>query len=1114
MDLPIEPDSDSSGDEATIERSTILPTELEPKDLYLLRPFPSLIGSATFYETDHLGLRLQESSESDGASDAYESERESSGTETEVKQKQKQKGRAEGTGGLAEDSGDSSGDLFSEGESTKEKRKEKGAETPPLEEGGLFNTKPGKFNILNRNKSGDEGNLFDSSSEDEDLFSEGPKKKKEPKQPKLEPAEEPVSASATGTDTEEPKKEKKKKKKKKKPAGAIAVFGMLDSEDSDGDDESERERRSEKFGESVSSTVSATSKDTLFDSDSDGDLFSTHKPTKPKDKTTAAPKQQKQESTPVENDVESHKEKSRFGGDNLNFDDSDSDMDLFENTKAETSSAVKKPIGAVKIFAGLDEADLLGRGSTPPSKKKTPPIPVAKSEKENVSKQPSQAKGMSLYENSSSEDDLFSSMSQARETSKIVKKEEPSKPSSTSVKVPDRSEKDQALGSPPPVTRSQLIANGLKFLDGSDEDSGDDLFSKPMAVKSAVSSAKESQPARATDSPKPVAAVETDELFSGVASGDTQVREDQNHKTESNAIPETKPKETKSKDLFALGSDSDEDLFSLGTNKTVKAPEKKIPEQSLKPPDPVQSKETGHGGLFSEKDELFSAIQSTSDPSLPPTTSRPPKSPPAADLFSEEPDEDDLFSSPASLDLFSGTKPSTPSTAPKPKPAKATLPTLFAPIDTGADEGSIFEQPAIPTGERAPPSTDLPSQRDDPLLPSLTKPPAGNPETLLPTQQNSHERDNAVDTIMAPKDKTENAEGAERSAEPKVSVGKSKDFLKDLNKMMGKGFVPGGPMPKKKETSGFEDEGELFSNTTPKGAEKWPMGAERGASRMVGYEAPEEPSKLVGFTRNRPRGPTKRPPTRGARKKTIQPQSEEFGDFFTEPNESPNLDTGILFNGAIEDNLFAASTVSSHRVKFPASTKSDIETDIFTSGNPNKLRDSTENNVEEELFPANSQVPIKYHSSTVKPEADTKVPPDPSQKTEEVPRTLTPPPLELPEDLFASVALPKATKSSKSGTKQKTVPDPIVTQPQAEPDLTDINFEENSVIKEKPKKSHKVVKRTDEELFGGDDLFGEIPESKPKSKSDKTKKKKGNDTTKKPKKIKEFDPSSIDDIFD
>ena len=164
---------------------------------------------------------------------------------------------------------------------------------------------------------------------------------------------------------------------------------------------------------------------------------------------------------------------------------------------------------------------------------------------------------------------------------------------------------------------------------------------------------------------------------------------------------------------------------------------------------------------------------------------------------------------------------------------------------------------------------------------------------------------------------------------------------------MGKGFVPGEPMLKKKSTTAFEDEGDLFSNTAPMGAERGPMGAERGpmgaergASRIDGYGATEEPSKLVGVTRSRPRGPAKRPQSRDARKKTIQPTPEDFGGFFTEPNDTPNLEPVRLFNGALEGDLFGTSSGISHQLKFPASTKPVIETDIF-SGNPNKSKLNT-----------------------------------------------------------------------------------------------------------------------------------------------------------------------------
>ena len=1122
MELSVDPDSDSSGEENSIERSAILPTELEPKDLYILRPFPTLIGSATFYETDHLGLRLEESSSSDYGSDASESEGESSGTETEVRMREKPV-RA----GLAEDIEGSSGDLFSENEAHVAKsnkvREESGS--PAVEEGtGLLNSKAkrGEFSRTNHNNSSDEGNLFGSSS-DEDLFSEESKKaKKQIKQTEKQVSEETAETIPTATSSKD--KGKKKKIKKKMPAGAIPVFGILDSDDSD--DESEDDNRTSDFSQSSRSAAPATAVAAktgnlgLFggDSDSEGDLFS---PEKPKEKSKADITKPIKENKQTSETSSSKPAQTLFGGGESNF-DSGSDEDLFEasttskNTvKSEERAVAKKPIGGVQLFSGIDQAAILGnRASRAYNREETtsPVIPVGSAAKSNATGTQGKDKPVSLYDNSSSDDDLFTSMSKATEPSKN-RVEQTDKPpqggKSTPIQV-------NATEKPPSSKQPDLFIS-------CGEDSGDDLFSKPASAKSTAPAVKTDPPlTEAKPSPETVKNTPSEVKPDSSKPPFVAEKEPVNAKVSTLIGNENKPPGG----LFQVDSDSDDDLFSIISNKSIKAETKTAPSVP-EPTVPPSTRGVGANDLFSENDELFSAIQSP-ESSLVPTFVNPnpsDKPRPAPALYSATEKEDGgLFDAPASLNLFVTSAPYSNGAQPpkaKPKPAS-----LFSPIvtSTGA-EGGLFDQLSpLPTK-----SIDtLPQQNS--LLPSLTVSRPKYPGRRPPSQKIRQERaENAsIETLLAPSQGEgsfgETGGETETHKTHKVLSGaqsgaeKNKDFLKELNKAMGKGMAPGESVFRKKSAQiapvSFEQEGDLFSNTGPKEGSR---GAERGPDRMDGFSAPEEPSRLVGVSKSRPKPPGKRLPNRTARATNFPAPTEDFGGFYTEPLDVPifnaNKPQPQLFNGDLEDDLFGipSSTYVASKSKFPANILAE-EDDTFQVGDLHKPSKQRENDIEDVSFPNTREPPrmskLEDPIIPVLPVANLK-------------QNAGAPPQDIPEDLFASIALPKATKSSKTATKERknvSTPvndreDPLNSKP-TDPLAIDGSKEEvndadaNAVRVDKTKK-HRVVKQSDNDLFGGDQLFDAIP------KGERTRKKKTTDANKKPKKPKkETDPATVDDLFD
>ena len=1113
----MESDSDSSGEDHSVERSTIFPTELEPRDLYLLRPLPTLIGSATFYETEHLGLRLADSSDSEYGSEVSESEGESSGgTETEVRMRKKPADRTT-AGGLAEDSGGSSGDLFSEDDTTAVTgnvvRRENG--TSLIEE-PISKKMKGKF--TNGNSS--DGGLFGSSSDGEDLFSEEPKKEKKvverTERQTSEETIEPVSSPAPAS---------KKKKTKKRPPGAVPVFGILDS-DSDGDEDSNELTRSDNRAPSSRSAVSATSSKVkvdhgLFggDSDSEGDLFS---PEVPKEKKKEVPKQNDTQTKEPTNNV-----RTLFGGGERNFSVSDSDEDLFEasttSKKTEERTVVKKPIGGVQLFAGISQAALLGNKVNQDSDREQTNSPITISKKKETKQST-----ISLYDDSSPDDDLFSSSSKLSDKPNNVKTEQ---------KIKTETE----VNRPTPVTVKSGLSNGLDMFDSSGDDSGDDLFSSSVSSKITVSEVK--QPAVVkVDSPLSV--------NKSVAEPVNNYTEDkQDHNTHNSLgrepvnTPDLKSKTSKPPGgLFPqLDSDSDEDdLFSIlntkrNTNKqpppvsesTIPVSTSKTPVSTptdivfeSKPPvsEPTLPVSNKGGDLFSENDDLFSTIPATPDTSLAPTTAHPPpsnKQKTAPSLFSGidlgDQDDEGLFDSPASLDLFVAPSPATTLTAPaaKPKPTKAktTLPTLFGPIDIDTDEGGLFDQTS-PVKKPLPPAKqdtqELPPQPPT-MLPSLTSSRPKNPGRRPPSQKTRQERaeKSGYEDLLAPPTAPEPVEqvvqSVQRPTKKLSGPAGNIDFLKELNKAVGKGHAPGGSPTKRKPVQKtevlFEDEGDLFSKPAP--PKEGVRGAEVGASPLDGFYTEEEPSKLLGVARGRPRAPGKRLPTRSSRTQNISTPSDDFGSFFTDPSETPTpAQTGdSLFNGDLGDGLFTLpeSRTGGDRENIPTNALGDDH--LFSDINNTSKQVSSSR--EDDLF------------ARAKPE-------DNSAVLGASKKHVTNPPDDA-EDLFVSVALPKPTKTSKPVNKERHTASPVVPQVQ-DPAITqtlDNNREGAEALPASVDKSkkYKVVKRTDNELFGGeDDLFGPLSESK--TRSDKSRKKKATDASKKPKKPKKEIDSATMDLFD
>ncbi|KAI6652111.1 WASH complex subunit FAM21C isoform X1 [Oopsacas minuta] len=1074
--ISVEPDSDSSGEEGVVERSTILPTELEPKDLYLLRPLPALIGSATFYETDHLGLRLEESSDS---SDVTDSDGDSTGsTETEVKMRKK----PDGTPGVAEYSGESSGDLFSEDETTTAISNAVKEDSASPDESST-KKKEGKFSKPRRNDSSD-GDLFGSSSEG-DLFSEEPKKEKKKVKTDRQISEETIESEPTPTSAT-----KKKKIKRKPSPGEDTVFNILDSGSDDGDGES----KTEDLTQSSRTLVSTSSKKTvdfgLFSgSDSDGDLFS---PDTPKDKSKKEKTQRKQENKEPQTSEASSNVKTLFGVGESNFDPSDSDEDLFiastfsKNTiKSEERTGTKKPVGGVQLFSGIDQAAILGNRAS--SREDTnSPITVVKNKDSKKTVKP---KGFDLYDNSSPEEDLFSSMSRATEP--ITNKTE---------KITDKQtdkQKDKQADILKTVVKS-TISNGLDMLNSSGEDS-DDLFSTSTKPKSIVSTAIKPDSPLPKHTPEPIQQQDNNTAIEKIidkTAVDIKVQ-----------VKDTKPIGGLFQPL-GTDSDSDDDLFNILENKQ--------PETT--PAVPVSTIGTD---LLSENDELFSPIQPTPEPSIAPSTNAPtPSDKPRAvpSLFSaietDEKEDGGLFDTPASLNLFidASSPNSIGSPAPvaklKPSKVKSTAPTLFSPIDTHTGDGGLFDPTSpIHTNISTRSAATLGPPTEPTLLPSLTTSRPKNPGRRPPSQKNRQTRadNSSFETLVTPTPVPEPTEDMQKpNTNKKLSGALGNNFLSELNKAVGKGMVPGGSPTKRKPAPQpavlFEDKGDLFSN--PMAPKDRPKGAEMGATPEAGSYSEEEPSKLLGVSKSRPRPPGKRLPSRVTRTKNI-PSSEDFGNFYTDPMDTAIKPEAKLFNGDLGDDLFAfpnSTTEASRRIN---TTNIPDEDDFSLFGNVSKptkhINDS---------FSKPTDMPIGQPHTKEK-QVDNTAPISAVSTKKQNPISV-----DIPEDLFASIALPKATKN-KTVSNERSTASPVVFQEDplnSKPlDNEKDPVEEIHVPVDKSKK-FKVVKRTDDELFGGDDLFGALPDQK--LKSDKPKKKKVTDSSKKSKKPrKERDPATMEDLF-
>ena len=192
-------------------------------------------------------------------------------------------------------------------------------------------------------------------------------------------------------------------------------------------------------------------------------------------------------------------------------------------------------------------------------------------------------------------------------------------------------------------------------------------------------------------------------------------------------------------------------------------------------------------------------------------------------------------------------------------------------------------------------------------------------------------------------------EPVQRPAKKFSSAGGNTDFLKDLNKAMGKGLAPGGSPTKRKPAPKaevlFEDEGDLFSKPAP--PKEKAQGAEMGASPLDGFYTPEDPSKLLGMAKGRPRAPGKRLPTRNSRTNNIPTPSEGFGSFYTEI-PTPVQNGGVLFNGDLGDDLISLPKSSTGGNRKNISTNAIEDDDLFSD--INKTSNQISNSRDDDLF--------------------------------------------------------------------------------------------------------------------------------------------------------------------
>ncbi|KAM7016164.1 WASH complex subunit 2A-like [Passerculus sandwichensis] len=543
--LDIKAGNSDSEEEESNERMELI---LEPKDLYIDRPLPYLIGSQQFMEQDDVGLGDLSSEEgsvdSDRGSviDSEEKDEEESDDEFGNPSEDDQKTRIAQMSDEDDDDGcdlfdsekeeDEEGDLD---ESTKPKKKRptsfadelaarikgevpvrqdeecsslssetKTRKTPKEkkevrvpsddEDDDIF--KPPKLTDDDFTPFGSRGGLFSGGTglfddEESDLFAEAPKgeepKEREEQAPVSEGGSDVFSSTVIGE--KDKKSAARSTEKTPKQPGKVVLF------DNDDDDDFFVEA-TKKPPDPVKSTAD------LFDDDEEGDLFK-EKPAIPSVVSGTAKETESHREAIVE------KKSQQSSGEDFKplsetparkqrglFSDEEDAEDLFSSSKAVKSKATSLPTSKSMTKAPLslfddDEEDLFGVGPAKKDQEKTP---------EARAKQSGSLKKASSLLFSSDEEEHWNVSKPAKPPSEDGRKEDPAKPASTVSQAKDvkttslfEEEDEEDLFAITKESQRKPQKPSLLFED--DDINGESLFSSqsvllPSAAKVAVEKVK------------------------------------------------------------------------------------------------------------------------------------------------------------------------------------------------------------------------------------------------------------------------------------------------------------------------------------------------------------------------------------------------------------------------------------------------------------------------------------------------------------------------------------------------------------------------------------------------------------------------------------------------
>ncbi|KAL9847707.1 WASH complex subunit 2-like isoform 2-T3 [Geothlypis trichas] len=546
--LDIKAGNSDSEEEESNERVELI---LEPKDLYIDRPLPYLIGSQQFMEQDDVGLGDLSSEEgsvdSDRGSviDSEEKDEEESDDEFGNPSEDDQKTRIAQMSDEDDDDGcdlfdsekeeDEEGDLD---ESTKPKRKRptsfadelaarikgevpvrqdeecsslssetKTRKTPKEkkevrvpsddEDDDIF--KPPKLTDEDFTPFGSRGGLFSGGTglfddEESDLFAEAPKgeesKEREEQAPVSEGGNDVFSSTVIGE--KDKKSTARSTEKTPKQPGKVVLF------DNDDDDDFFVEA-TKKPSDPVKSTAD------LFDDDEEGDLFK-EKPAIPSvvagtAKETESHREAIVEKKSLPSSGEDFKPLSETPPRKQRglFSDEEDAEDLFSSSKAVKSKATSLPTSKSTTKAPLslfddDEEDLFGVGPAKKHQEKTP---------EERAKQSGSLKKASSLLFSSDEEEHWNVPKPAKLPSEDGRKEDPAKPTSTVSQAKDvkttslfEEEDEEDLFAITKESQRKPQKPSLLFED--DDINGESFFSSqsmllPSAAKAAVEKVKPAQ---------------------------------------------------------------------------------------------------------------------------------------------------------------------------------------------------------------------------------------------------------------------------------------------------------------------------------------------------------------------------------------------------------------------------------------------------------------------------------------------------------------------------------------------------------------------------------------------------------------------------------------------